>query len=157
MCCFFEVGQNFSPSTVFFCTSPVALVNDNQVKEFRRKLFVRICLFVSPSQSLIQSQIHFIALIYHTVFYNRHFILKVFEIASSCLVNQCVSVSQKQDSFFLSALPKSVDDLKSCVGFSCSSCHHQQNSVLPFGNSFNGSVYRNLLVVSWASSTSVKV
>ncbi len=39
MGCIAKVSKNFTPSTVFSCASPVALVNDNQIKKVRNSGF----------------------------------------------------------------------------------------------------------------------
>jgi hypothetical protein len=90
------------------------------------------------------------------LFDDRHFVFEMAKISSFGLVNQGVSICQKQYAFFGFAFPEAVDNLKCCVGFSCTGCHGQQDTVLSFGNGFYSSVDGNLLIVAWGSACAIK-
>jgi hypothetical protein len=40
--------ENFSPVAVLFGAAPVALVDDDEVEKFRRKLAVNVLFFIHP-------------------------------------------------------------------------------------------------------------
>lgn len=112
-------------------------LSSSRIKKAEAKLAVSVFVFIIVGQALIQSQINFVGGVYFFVFDDGHFVFKMAKIASAGLVNQGVSIGQKEDALFHATFPQAMDDLKSGVGFARAGGHSEQNAVLPFGNGLN--------------------
>ena len=170
-----KVFQYFAPSRVFVRAATVALINDDQIEEFRRKLFVNVALFFGAGHSLVQRQINFIAFVYQlggfidseihvfdgdlTLDINTldalrvgaefgHRALERAKVVDHGLVDQDVAVGQKQDAFFCAALSQAPDDLKGGIGFAGAGGHDEHGAVLTLGNGFYCAVDGIELVVA---------
>src|SRR5690606_24027821 len=93
----FKIIQNLSPGTVFRGTATVALVDDDQIEEVWTKFAVRVLVFIVVCQSLIQRQIDLVGFVDLLLFDDRHLVFEMTEIATPGLVDQGITVGQKQD------------------------------------------------------------
>ncbi len=82
---------------------------------------------------------------------------KWLEIIDQGLVYQDVTISQIQNSACCFCFPQSPDNLKSCVGFTRSGCHDQQNTFLAACYGFDCAVDGFDLVITWFFAGTVAV
>ena len=131
----------------------MALVYDNQIKEVWRKFFICISKAYLPCHSLINRKIDLISLVHFLVADLSHFPIiaigvKELKIFTHGIIHKYIPIRQKQNSFFRPRFPKSINDLKRCIGLTSTGCHRQQQPVLPTGNRFNSPVNGITLIVS---------
>ena len=82
---------------------------------------------------------------------------KGLEVVVFGLVDQNITVGQKENAFLLPGLPQAPDDLEGGVGFAGAGCHNQQDAILPAGDGLNGAVNGVHLIIAWAATGAVIV
>src|SRR5690606_26321206 len=119
----FKIFQNLTPGTVFRGATTVALIDNDQIEEIRTEFAISVLVFIVVGQPLIQRQIYLIGFVDLLLLYDRHFVFEMTEITAPGLVDQGITVGQKQYALLGSGLPEAVDDLKGGIGFSSAGGH----------------------------------
>ena len=70
------------------------------------------------------------------------------EVVDHGLIDQDIAIGEIEDAFLAPGLPQTPDDLKGGVGLAGASRHDEQDTVLAFGDGFDGLVDRDALVVA---------
>ena len=117
----------------------MTLINHNEVKKAGAKELEDIFIAVA-GQALIKGQINFIGLVDFALSDDGHLVLEWREIVHIRLIYQGISVSKEENAFFHARFPKTPDNLKGRICFTCARCHYKQNTVLSACNS----VYREV-------------
>ena len=71
------------------------------------------------------------------------------------LIHEDVAIGEEQNAFFAAGFPQPPDDLEGGVGFARASGHHQQKTLLTFGDFLNGAVGGDALVIARFAPTAV--
>lgn len=126
----------------------MTLVDDHQVKEIRRELFVDVLIFSRTGDGLIEAQVDLVGFVDRSVGDFGHRLAEGFEIVGLGLIGEDVAIDQEQDPFFGAGFPKSPDDLERRVGLARARCHDQQDTIIATCDRIDGSIDRDALVVS---------
>ena len=127
----------------------MTLIDDDQVEEVRGELLVDVGLLFGSGHRLVEAQVDLEGLVGVAVRDLRHRRTERLEVVGLGLVCQDVTVDQEEDALLRSGLPQAPDDLKGRVGLARAGGHHEQQSVLASGDSVDGAVDGDRLVVAW--------
>ena len=147
-----KVFQYFTPITIIFRTSSMALVHNDHVKELWLKQFLVILFSSLPDELLIKGKVNFVCgdttsqILLITDFMNG--LIKRLKVLLYRLVNQNIAVGQIQNLIYQPSFQQTIDNLKCRVCLTCSSCHHKQKPILSLCNSIDCAVYCITLVIS---------
>ena len=126
----------------------MAFVDHDQVEEIRRKLLVDILIFLAAGDRLIKGQVNLVALVDLAFTDLGHRRAKRLEIVVLGLIDQNVTVGQKQDAFLGAGFPQSPDDLKRGIGLAGAGRHDQQDALLLTSHGFDRVVNGIRLVIA---------
>ena len=127
----------------------MAFVDNYDVEEIARDTLENLVFFIGTGDGLIQSQIHFIGRVDFAVFDFCHDRAEGLEIIDEGLVDEDVSIRQKEYTLDHAGLPKAPDNLKGGVGLAGTRRHDEQHSPFTAGDRFYRAVDRLDLVVAW--------
>ena len=148
-----KVLQHFSPVTILLGTSTMTLVHNNEIEVFCRNLS-KMFLVILSDHLMIESEVYLVGCnLAQTFFVGKiHFVNGFFKwckVLQNTLVNKNVPVSQIQNSLFKVRAEQPIHYLECSIRFARSRCHHKQQSLLPSGDCFHGSVYSVSLIIAW--------
>ena len=81
-----EIIQDLTPLTVFTGTTSMALVDDDEIKEFRTELFISVIVFVIR-KALVERKVDVVGGVNVPMLNNGHCFLKMAEVIAHRLVN----------------------------------------------------------------------
>ena len=131
----------------------MTLVHDDKVEILCRYL-PEMFLIILSDHLMIEGKVYFMGCdLAQTLLVGKvHFINGLFKrckILQNALVNKNVPVSQIQNSLFKVRAEQPIHYLECSIRFASSRCHHKQQSLLPSGDCFHGSVYSVSLIIAW--------
>ena len=155
----------------------MAFVDDDQVEKVRRKHLVELLSFLRPGDRLVEAKVDLVRGIDATLGANGrgevhrravvpldrlrlrrqlgHRRAEGAKIVDHRLIDQDVTVGQKQNPLLALGLPQPPDDLKSGVGLASARGHDQQHPVTTVGDGLDRSVDGVELIVAWGLAAAV--
>src|SRR3989338_3187051 len=118
----------------------MAFVDDDHVEKTARDMLENLVFFVRAGDGLIQAEVNFVGWVNLAILDFRHDRAEGLEVVDQRLVDENVSVCQKQDSLDLTSFPQPPDNLKCRVGLAGACRHDEQHAFLATGYSFNSSI-----------------
>ena len=151
-----EIFENFAPGGIGAGAATVAFVDDDEVEEVGRELFVDVAFFFGAGDALVKRQVDFVGFFDGAAVDFDHGVAEVAEVVVFGLVDENVTVGQEEDTFGAAAAPESPHDLEGGVGFAGAGGHDEEDAVLSFGDGFDGAVDGDALVVAGHSAAALE-
>ncbi len=151
-----EVFEDLAPIRIFAGAAAVTFIDDDQIEEVRRVLFIQAGSTFILCQRLIDREINLAALNSVSVFDLRAGVAELGEDFIFGIVNQNIAVRQVEN--FRTAMlagsvpariPKLPTDLKRNRRFPGARRHREQNAAFASDDRFNRAIDRNFLVVAF--------
>ena len=125
----------------------MALVDDNQIEEFRVEL-AKYFFTVFPNKLLVEREIDLVSRIELSTYDLGCNPLERLEIAVYGLIDENIAVRQIENLTDLGSLSQAMNDLKSRKSLSRSRCHNEQDAILTSRNSFKRTIDGDALIVA---------
>lgn len=149
----------------------MAFVDHDEIEEFRREFPEELLGFLRTRDGLIEPKIDLVRRVDPPMFLVHgsrqvnqipvftldglgtraelgHGLPKGTKVIDHGLIDQDIAISEVEDAFLALGLPQAPDDLKGSVGLSGTSRHDEKDTVLAFGDGFDGFNDGDALVVA---------